>query len=228
MQSAGGRFLYLGSSHTLMQTYALTVDKFLDHAAKWLGNREVVTAGAGRIGYAALRARSNRLSGALVALGLHLGDRVAHACVEHTASSGDVLRRNGRGLRVPHAQSTPHGRASGGDGERGARIACSRWVRGLQIWRDELVSACPCVEIVVFLDGVDAVPRSIAGRRTFEFEAFLAEYGRETALGRIRREYAGWALLHVRDDRRAQGRALHPSLQLSSYAACAAGGCDCA
>ena len=50
-----------------MQTYALTVDKFLDHAAKWWGDREVVTAGAGRIGYAALRARSNRLSGALLA-----------------------------------------------------------------------------------------------------------------------------------------------------------------
>ena len=33
-----------------MQSYALTVDKFLDHAAKWTGAREVVTAGAGRIG----------------------------------------------------------------------------------------------------------------------------------------------------------------------------------
>ena len=53
----------------LMQSYALTVDKFLDHAAKWSGNREVVTAEAGglvsRIDYAALRTRSNRLSGAL-------------------------------------------------------------------------------------------------------------------------------------------------------------------
>ena len=60
-----------------MQTYALTVDKFLDHAAKWWGDHEVVTAGAGRIGYAALRVRSNRLSGALLALGLQPGDRVA-------------------------------------------------------------------------------------------------------------------------------------------------------
>ena len=31
-----------------MQSYALTVDKFLDHAAKWSGDREVVTADAGR------------------------------------------------------------------------------------------------------------------------------------------------------------------------------------
>jgi fatty-acyl-CoA synthase len=63
-----------------MQTYALTIDKFLDHAAKWSGDREIVTAqsgaAAGRIGYANLRARSNRLSGALAALGLEFGDRV--------------------------------------------------------------------------------------------------------------------------------------------------------
>ena len=38
-----------------MQSYALTVDKFLDHAAKWWGDREIVTAEAGRIGYAALQ-----------------------------------------------------------------------------------------------------------------------------------------------------------------------------
>src|SRR6201986_2686543 len=59
-----------------MQTYALTVDKFLDHAAKWWGDREVVTAGMGRIGYRALRARSNRLSGAFQKPGLKLGDPI--------------------------------------------------------------------------------------------------------------------------------------------------------
>jgi 3-(methylthio)propionyl---CoA ligase len=63
-----------------MQSYGLTVDKFLDHAAKWSGAREVVTARSGRaaqrIGYADLNARSNRLSGALASLGLGLGDRI--------------------------------------------------------------------------------------------------------------------------------------------------------
>src|SRR6187402_2863128 len=64
-----------------MQSYALTIDRFLDHAAKWSGERELVSAhsgrAAGRIGYAALRERSNRLSGALLSLGLRAGDRVA-------------------------------------------------------------------------------------------------------------------------------------------------------
>jgi fatty-acyl-CoA synthase len=63
-----------------MQSYKLTVDKFLDHAAKWSGRREIVTADAGRVGarvgYAELRARANRLSGALATLGLGLGDRI--------------------------------------------------------------------------------------------------------------------------------------------------------
>lgn len=64
-----------------MQAYRLTVDKFLDHAAKWFGDREIVEADAGRVvvrtTYAELRERSNRLSGALAALGLRPGDRLA-------------------------------------------------------------------------------------------------------------------------------------------------------
>jgi len=60
-----------------MQSYALTVDKFLDHAARWAGERQVITAGAGRVSYANLRLRSNRLSGALCHLGLRFGDCIA-------------------------------------------------------------------------------------------------------------------------------------------------------
>jgi fatty-acyl-CoA synthase len=64
-----------------MQSYRLTVDKFLDHAAKWFGDREIVEADAGRVvartTYAEVRERSNRLSGALSTLELELGDRVA-------------------------------------------------------------------------------------------------------------------------------------------------------
>jgi 3-(methylthio)propionyl---CoA ligase len=63
-----------------MQRFALTIDKFLDHAAKWTGDREIVTAEAGqaarRTDYKNLRARSNELSGALAELGIRLGDRV--------------------------------------------------------------------------------------------------------------------------------------------------------
>ena len=64
-----------------LQPYGLTLDKFLDHAAKWHADAEVVTArGAGvvdRIGYDALRGRAKRVSGVLADLGIEQGDRVA-------------------------------------------------------------------------------------------------------------------------------------------------------
>ncbi len=63
-----------------MQPYAMTLNRFIDHAAKWHGAAEVVTGGSGgastRIGYAALRDRSMRLSGALLSLGLAKGDNL--------------------------------------------------------------------------------------------------------------------------------------------------------
>ena len=64
-----------------MQPYALTLDRFIEHAAKWHGATEVVTGGSGglsaRITYAGLRDRSRRLSGALLSLGLAQGDNLA-------------------------------------------------------------------------------------------------------------------------------------------------------
>ncbi|MEI9926576.1 MAG: hypothetical protein WDN44_01170 [Sphingomonas sp.] len=40
-----------------MQPYGLTIDKFLDHAAKWFCDRQVVQADAGRV------LRADRLCG---------------------------------------------------------------------------------------------------------------------------------------------------------------------
>ena len=64
-----------------MQDFPLTLDRFLDHAAKWHPGAEVVTGGAGgavdRIGYAALKARSQRVSSVLMKFDVAFGDRVA-------------------------------------------------------------------------------------------------------------------------------------------------------
>jgi len=71
-------------THGEMQAFALTLEKFLDHAAKWHPETEVVTACEGgrreRIGYAGLNRRSRKLSAALAGLGLRQGDRVATLC----------------------------------------------------------------------------------------------------------------------------------------------------
>jgi acyl-CoA synthetase (AMP-forming)/AMP-acid ligase II len=64
-----------------MQSFPLTLNKFLEHAAKWHPKTEVVTAnnnGAShRIGYADLMERSHRVSAVLRDLGVQQGDRVA-------------------------------------------------------------------------------------------------------------------------------------------------------
>ncbi|MBL8656693.1 MAG: AMP-binding protein [Altererythrobacter sp.] len=65
-----------------MQDFALTLDKLLDHAAKWYPDVEVVTAsddgrGSRRVGYAVLRDRAQRVSRVLAARGIGQGDCVA-------------------------------------------------------------------------------------------------------------------------------------------------------
>lgn len=64
-----------------IQPFALTLDKFLEHAAKWHPEAQVVTGRAGgtsdRIGYAALKDRSLRVSAVLQGFGIRAGDRIA-------------------------------------------------------------------------------------------------------------------------------------------------------
>jgi len=65
----------------LMQDSALTVDKILDHAKNWHGDREVVTRSVEgpivRTTYAQIHTRAKKVSNLLLQLGVTLGDRVA-------------------------------------------------------------------------------------------------------------------------------------------------------
>ena len=64
-----------------VQDFPLTLNRFLEHAARWHPKAGVVTATGGgatqRITYADLLARSQRFSSGLVDLGVRFGDRVA-------------------------------------------------------------------------------------------------------------------------------------------------------
>lgn len=64
-----------------MQDYALTLDRMIDHAAKWHPEKDVVTrrfdGSLARIGYADLRIRALKVSAVLQNLGMKPGDRVA-------------------------------------------------------------------------------------------------------------------------------------------------------
>ena len=66
--------------HGLMQDWPLTVDKILDHANNWHGDREVVSRSVEgpivRTTYAQIRDRAKRVSNALKSLGVKPGDRI--------------------------------------------------------------------------------------------------------------------------------------------------------
>ena len=65
----------------LMQDWPLTVDKILDHAKEWHGDREIVSRSVEgpivRTTYAEVHGRAKRLSNALLSLGMKPGDRIA-------------------------------------------------------------------------------------------------------------------------------------------------------
>ncbi len=76
----------------LMQDWPLTVDKIIDHAKNWHGEREVVTRSVEgpivRTTYAQIHERAKRVSSALKDWGVRPGDRVA-TCLLYTSDAAD-------------------------------------------------------------------------------------------------------------------------------------------
>jgi acyl-CoA synthetase (AMP-forming)/AMP-acid ligase II len=159
-----------------MQSYALTVDKFLDHAAKWSGDRQIVTASAGRVGYADLRARSNRMSGALAALGLKFGDRIAtlawntqHHLETYYAAMGAGLVCHTLNPRLTAA----HLAAMVNEAED--RVLAVAFTLGPLL--AELVPLCPGLEHVILMDGGAPDSVYVDGPKIWAYEALLQAYG---------------------------------------------------
>ena len=175
----------IGSFPGPMQDYALTVDRFLDHGAKWHGEARVVTAGVDGqdsvLGYAALRGRANRLSGALLDLGLAPGERIAtlawntaqHVEVWYGAMGvGLVCHTLNPRLTLAHlaamiVQAQDRVLAVGAE---------------LRDMAEALLAACPCLEHLILLDGETAeADRSDIS----DLETLLAERGRPVEWGRF-------------------------------------------
>ena len=164
-----------------MQQYRLTVDKFLDHAAKWHGSSCVVSAGpagpAERMTYARLRERSQRVSGAMLELGLKQGDRIAtlawntldHLTVYYAATCVGL---------VCHTLN-PRMRAA--DLADMLREAQDRWLAvgaGLQPLAGQLLGECPSLEAVILLDGQTPEQEFPAQVRGWSLEDMLRSFGR--------------------------------------------------
>jgi 3-(methylthio)propionyl---CoA ligase len=171
-----------------MQRFALTIDKFLDHAAKWSGDREIVTAEAGhaarRTDYANLRARSNKLSGALATLGLRFGDRVGtlgwntqHHLEMYYAlmGAGIVCHTLNPRLTVAHLAAMIN------EAENRALAVASNLAPLLS----ELAPLCPNLEHVILMDGEGPPHDVLRGlkARVWDHEALLETLGRPSAWG---------------------------------------------
>ncbi len=169
-----------------MQFYALTVDKFLDHAAKWFANREIVTGQAGRIGYGDLRSRSNRISGALSSLGLAFGDRLATLAwnTQHHLEMYYAAMGSGLVCHTLNPRLTPAHLAAMVNEAQDRLLAASADLAGLA---EQLVASCPSLEKVVMLDGASA-PAPQLRCPTYELESLLVHAGKESPWGNFDEE----------------------------------------
>jgi acyl-CoA synthetase (AMP-forming)/AMP-acid ligase II len=169
-----------------MQRYGLTVDKFLDHAARWHGASCVVSTGAGgeadRITYRQLRERCRLASGAMLDQGLRLGDRIAtlawntedHLTLYYAAmGAGLVCHTLNPRLSVAHLVEM-------------VNEAQDRWIAvgvGLQALARQLLASCPSLETVLLLDD-QAPEEDFQGRaRQWTLEDLLRLFGREARWG---------------------------------------------
>jgi len=171
-----------------MQPYALTLDRFIDHAAKWHGAAEVVTGGgvgvSTRISYSAMRDRCRRLSGALRALGLGHGDNLAVLAWNSQAHMECWYGAMGIGI-VCH---TLNPRLAPTHLAEMIRQAANRVLMispDLTALAENLVPRCPTLEHVVVLDepGTAASLPSCARARTWRYENLLAQLGVDTEWG---------------------------------------------
>lgn len=172
-----------------MQPYALTLDKFIDHAAKWNGHREVVTGGpdgSTRVGYAALRDRANRLSGAFAALGLALGDNLATLAWNSQAHMECWYGAIGTGIvcHTLNPRLAPETLAAMIALAENPVLAISP---DLYTLADALVPLCPTIRHVVVLEepGADHPLPASKGVRVWRLAELIEAHGAPTAWGRF-------------------------------------------
>lgn len=162
--------------------YALPLDRSVDHAAERHGDTRVVTGGGrdpGRVDYAALRARGNRLSGALPALGLRPADDLAMPAWNTQARLGCWHGVTGVGIvrHTPDSRLTP-ARLADMAAQAGGRVLAANV--GLAPLVEGVVARCPTVEHVLLLEeqGDERPAPDPPGARVRRQADLVAELGR--------------------------------------------------
>lgn len=172
-----------------MQHYSLTLDKLVDHAANWSGERQIVSATAAgtssRINYAALRTRSNRLSGALTALGMALGDRLGTLAWNTQHHLETYFATTGAGLicHTLNPRLTPRDLIAIINEAEDRVIAVASSLVPLLA---EMAPFCPTIEHVIVLDDDGDSSATLEGARAprvWLYEDLLEHHGRSFTWG---------------------------------------------
>jgi acyl-CoA synthetase (AMP-forming)/AMP-acid ligase II len=167
-----------------MQSYFLTVDKLLDHAAKWFPAQQLIEADAGRViartTYAELRERSNRLSGALLELGAKPSDRIAtlawntrHHFELYYAAMGAGLVCHTLNPRLLPEQLA----AIITEAEDHVLAVSAKLLPLLQ----DIAPLCPTLDHVIVMD--QPTSEIISGAEVWAYEQLLEMHGRHTPWG---------------------------------------------
>ena len=154
-----------------MQPWSLTLDKLFDHAARWHGDREVVTRSVEgpivRADYATVHRRAKQVSHGLLEAGVRPGDRVAtlgwnsdrHLEAWYGAIGiGAVLHTlNPRLFPEQIVYIANHA----GDEILFADPACAPLL-------EEILPQCPTIRRVIFLSGLEATPTTSFPSESYE------------------------------------------------------------
>jgi len=168
-----------------MQSYGLTIDKFLDHAAKWFHDREIVEADAGqvrgRISYAALRERSNLMSGALRGLGVGSGDRIGTLAWNTQHHFELYYAAMGAGLvcHTLNPRLTPAHLAAMISQAEDRVLAVSANLLPLF---EQIAPLCPVIEQLIVLDDRPPPVGKFHGK-TWDYETLIEAHGAPVAWG---------------------------------------------
>ena len=169
-----------------MQFYGLTVDKFLDHAARWFGDKKIIGADNGSVssrwGYSAIRTRSNYMSGALRSLGLDVGDRLATLAWNTPHHFEIYFAAMGAGI-VCHTLNprfaADHLIAIINEAkDRALAVSCD-----LAPMLGDILPLCPSIEQVIVIDG-EAVS-GVGHDGVLDYEQLLEERGVEVEWGKF-------------------------------------------
>jgi fatty-acyl-CoA synthase len=163
-----------------MQSYSLTVDKFLDHAAVWSSGQGIVQAlpdgGRLRVSYADVRARANRMSGALAALGLEPGERLGTLGWNTRHHFEIYYATMGFGL-VCHTLNPRLTASQLGAMVREADDVALAVAPDLLPLALELVPLCPGLRHLIVMDEPANPAAAPEGVRVWEYEQLLATRG---------------------------------------------------